>query len=201
MRRVRTNHTTSIFKKKAPHGEKRGAFSCEAVGLALLDQEGHALHVFGRVHLRRRLLRADRDDLEVMRHCPVRRGEVEVHEDELTLTHRLLDELELAPRRPAVLGELLDERALAVDVDVGGRSLGMVPEAVVEVGTFDGVRQNPLEVVLTEAREDELHHHRLLVRQRVPRIPAENGLVDRAFVDHLHCFLLCAFVLVRPVLS
>ena len=164
-----------------------------------VNPEGHPFHVQCRVHDVRRLLRRDRDDPELVCHPAAGRNEVEIREDECTFADGLLHELEFAPRRLAGLGEMLDQPAFAIHMDVRRRPLGVETKAVVEVGAFDRVGEHPLEVVFPEVGEYEFDDNRLFVWERVSWISAEEGLVDRAFLNFVHSVLLvcglCSYAL------
>lgn len=115
--------------------------------------------------------------------------DIEVHEDERTFANALLDQLEFTTNECTVLRETFDERPFTEDVDIYRRPLRMEPEAIVEVRFLDQVCEYPLEPVFTLesvfilVREDEFHHHRLLVLEWLGRVPTEDGRV-RGLVAH-----------------
>ncbi len=99
-----------------------------------------------------------------MRLVKPRLREVQVHNDELTVRHRLLDDqLEFALHRLAVLRQVQDELALTVHVDIDRGCLRVNTETVVPVLLADIFGDYPLEVVLTQTRKREGNHDRLSV--------------------------------------
>lgn len=87
-------------------------------------------------------------------------GEVQVHEDELASGSGVLhDEFQGALHGLTGPGQVFDELALAVHVDVDRVCLRVDAIAVMPVLLVDGRRDDPLEVVFTEARERQGHDH------------------------------------------
>ncbi len=126
--------------------------------------------------------------------------EVQVHNDELTVRRRPLDDqLEFALHGLAVLRQVQDELALTVHVDVDRVCLRVDTETVVPVLLADILGDHPLEVVFVQTREREGNHNGLLVLA-VLGVETENRQV-RSLLHLVHLDLLFQVAPSSDVLS